>query len=145
VVGSLFILSGGISFVERAGSDDPLVTLAQLRQLCTEDNPYEESVRLNMSNQGVELRQQRAGQWSIRSQLEIEQIESPYELKRRRQKECLRDLRRYMKQDGRFATLMHQNRYMRPGLARDKAVEDLWISIYNGYHLDDPDLLHLRS
>jgi hypothetical protein len=38
----VLVLSGGLSAVELSEGDDPLVNLAQLQQLCEEENPYEQ-------------------------------------------------------------------------------------------------------
>jgi hypothetical protein len=114
----------GISLVESSRCDDQPINLAQLRQLCEEDNPCEESIRPNVSDQAFEKRRQQTSHWMNRDQMEIPQVESPLEFKRRSQKERLRNLRRYLQQDGRFTTLIHQTRHMGRGRPRDKAIEE---------------------
>jgi hypothetical protein len=138
--------SGSLTVVESSWGDDQLVNpLVQIQQLCEEENPYEESIRLNTSEQGLEIRQQRTGQWRIRSQLEVPQVESSYEAKMRQQKERLHDLEHYLKQDWRFAGFIFRSRNTGPGRSRDKAIEEFWISIYNGYYQSEMDLLQARG
>jgi hypothetical protein len=96
-----------------------------VRHICEEGNRYEELSRWNVPEQIIEKRPQRTGQWLIRDQLSIPQIEPQYEIKRRRQKEHLRDLERYVWQDWRFVKVARQVRHMKPGGIRDKADPDL--------------------
>jgi hypothetical protein len=84
VIGGLILsFSGEVSFVESPGCDDPPVKPMQLRQLRAEVNPYEEYVRLSTIDQPFEVSRPRTGQWLVRDQLKILQIELPSEVKKR--------------------------------------------------------------
>jgi hypothetical protein len=83
--------------------------------------------------------------WLIRSQLEVLQIWSSFEVKISQQKERLRDLEHYLRQDWRFANFIFHSDYIGPGRSRDKAIEEFWISVYNGHHQNELDLLQARE
>jgi hypothetical protein len=88
-----------------------------------------------------EVRQQAIGHWLVRNQLMISQVELPTELKKREQLEKLRDLDHCLTQDGRFRGILFQVRHMPPGRQRNQTRDNLWASVYDGYHIGDLDCL----
>jgi hypothetical protein len=54
-------------------------------------------------------------------------------------KKQLRAVKHHLRQELRFAKIVDQVKHMDPGRTRDKAIEEFWISVYNGsgpdYHM----------
>jgi hypothetical protein len=72
-------------------------------------------------------RPKQSNHWLFREQLEIQQRESAFEIKRREQKRRWRDLKPYLSQDWRFARILYQVQHMNPGRNLDRVIEDFWI------------------
>jgi hypothetical protein len=89
--------------------------------------------------------EQKTGQWLIRDQLKIPQVESAFEIRKRRRKERLRDLKHSLRQDWKLGVIASQIRHMEPGRSRDKAIEEFWMSVYNLSHSYDPDYLQMKG
>jgi hypothetical protein len=134
--------------------------LVQLRQIPEEDNQSRELDEPicerssgpshvvgggGATHRPLEVHRQNANCWLIREQLKTPQCESKFNIKRRQQKERLRDVKHYLNQEWRFAPILHQVQHMSPGRALDKAIEIFWISVYNGYYHPDHDVLQQRG
>jgi hypothetical protein len=78
-------------------------------------------------------------------QLKISQVESVFEIQKPERKKRLRDLKHWLKQEWRIGLIASQARHMEPGRSRDKAIEDFWISVYNGSYPCDPGFLQMKG
>jgi hypothetical protein len=79
-------------------------------------------------------RQELLGQWLTRiEEDERHRTATPPEERRRRRAQELRDLRRYLKKDGRFTQVTCQARRLADGPARREILRRFWQSVY-----DDP-------
>jgi hypothetical protein len=111
-------------------------------------NPYEEWKRFvcgEPSHQSMEVHQRGSDCWLVREQLEIPHYESQFKVRRREQKQRIRDLEHYLSQEWRFVRILEQIRDMSPGRARDKAVELFWISVHHGSLHPDVEMLERRG
>jgi hypothetical protein len=142
--------------VEGTGSDDPLLNcLVHLRQLPKEVYQRQELEELkceksvgpsHVDDGGGDTHQpKQSNHWLFREQLEITQHESAFEIKRGEQKVRLRVLKHSLSQESRLDRIVHQVQYMDPGRARDRVIEEFWISVHNGSYHPDCEMLERRE
>jgi hypothetical protein len=151
ICGHILPISGEASFVESPGRDAPLVNSVQLRKFCEELNPYSVHERpfgsSHAEDEGGDAQkfEQKTGQWLIRDQLKIPQIDSIFEIEKRQRMERLKDLKHSLKQDWKCGLISSQVRDMEPGRSRDKDIEWFWILVCNSSHSYDPGYLQTKG